>query len=152
MTKEEKNTLLTYIKSEVQKAKENAAKADEASKFIVSGPSQSGDKYHAQNAADLANSYVKELEKLNSEINGVNEEIAQFVKPISHVEVKYDDGNNLDFYFVEHAASLTKILFISRQSPLGVSIFGKKAGETFSYELGEGGEKRAFSGKILSVS
>jgi len=151
MTKEEKDILLVYIKEEIRKAKENADKADEASKFIISGPSQSGDRYHAQNAADLAGAYVQELEKLNKEISNTSETVNESVKPVSHVEIRYDDGNSLDFYLVENAASLTRFLFISKTSPIGVSIIGKKVGESFSYKLGEAENIRTFSGKILKV-
>lgn len=151
MTKEEKDLLQNYIKEEIQKAKQSALQADEASKFIISGPSQSGDRYHAQNAADLANAYVLELEKLNKEIENAKEEINEYIKPVSHVEVRYDDGNNLDFYLVENAASLTRFLFISKGSPLGNSIVGKKVGDTFNYKLGEGDSQKTFSGKILKV-
>ena len=151
MTKERKNETLVFLELEIQRAKENAEKTDEASKFIMTGPSQSGDKYHAQNAAALAKSYVKRLEKLKKEIQEAKEEPETIVKPTCYIEVEYDDGSKLNFYLVENAVSLAGFLFISSLSPLGSSILEKKVGETFTYEFQKDGAKRKFSGKIVRI-
>ncbi|OGM37924.1 hypothetical protein A3F01_02875 [Candidatus Woesebacteria bacterium RIFCSPHIGHO2_12_FULL_38_11] len=136
---------------EIQKAKENAKKTDEASKFIVTGPSQSGDKYHAQNAASLAQSYVNRLEELKLEISSAKDGVSQVAEPESFIEIEYEDKSTLEFYLVDNAVSLTRFLFISKDSPLGLALIGKKVGDSFSYELEENSSKRKFSGKILLI-
>lgn len=151
MTTEKKDLLLRYIESEIQKAKENALKADEASKLIISRPSQSGDQYHAQKAADLAQLYVSNLERLKKEISDARNETVDVIKPVCYVEIRYDDGSNLDFYLVKNAVSLTKFLLISVNSPFGSVVLGKKSGESFSYELRGGEGTKVFSGKIIKV-
>ena len=64
-----KNELSIFLSQEIEKAKNNALLTDEASKFIVTGHSQAGDKYHAEAAAKLAESYAASLKKLKKEID-----------------------------------------------------------------------------------
>lgn len=151
MTTEKKDLLLHYIESEIQKAKENALKADEASKLIVSGSRRSGDKDHLQNVADLAQLYVSNLEKLKKEIVDAKNETADVARPVCYIEIKYDDGSNLDFYLVDNAVSLTQFLFVSVKLPLGKAILGKKVGDNFNYVLEDNVSKRTFSAKVLKI-
>src|SRR3990172_5810629 len=145
MIAEKKKMILDFLEGEIMRARLNAIKTDEASKFVVTGPSQSGDKYHAQNAASLAASYVARLENLKKEISEADIALAQIVKPGSHIEIEYADASRLDFYLVDNAVKVTRFLFVSERSPLGSAIMGKKVGDNFGYELENAGGRRSFS-------
>src|SRR3990172_2777571 len=125
MTSEWKKSLLEILDTEIESAKVSVAKTDEASKFIVTGWSQSGDKYHAQMAADLAASYLKRLKDIRNEIEKSEVKVMHKVEPVSFVEVEYEDRSKLSFTYVANGVSLTRSLFISTNSPLGKAILGK---------------------------
>lgn len=151
MTSEWKEHLLSLLEAEVESAKEYVSKTDEALKFTVTGWSQSGDKYHAQVAAQMTRDYLGRIEKLKSEVENAKIRSLDKVEPVSFVEIKYDDGSSLSFTFVTNGVSLTRTLFISKDSALGKAIFGRKVGESFYYELVGGENTRKFSGKIVRI-
>lgn len=159
MTPNRKKSLLVFLEGEIKKARENAYKADEASKFIMTGPSQSGDKqslplrdkYHVEKAADLTHEYLQRLELLKKEIKAADETPKDTVEPVSLVEIEYDDKSRLQFILVKNAVSLAKHLFISTDSPLGRAILSKKVGDEFSYTLKQNDSQKRYSGRIVRV-
>lgn len=151
MTHERKGQLLEFLGLEIKRVKEVARKADEASKFILTGPSQSGDRYHSENAAELAKSYLKRLEKLVEEVKSAKEEILKLAQPVCFVEIEYEDKGRLSFVLVENALTTPGQVFISKNSPLGTAVLGKGEQESFSYELTDATDKKVFSGKVVKV-
>jgi transcription elongation GreA/GreB family factor len=151
MTSEWKTKLLVYLESEVHKARRNAAETDLASQFVVTGPSQSGDKYHSVKAAELTEKYLANLLNLKKEIENEPVKAVDAAKPICFVGIAYTDGGILTFTYVNKAVSLTQFLFVSKDSPLGRAILGKKAGDDFSYSLDEGMGNKLFKGTITKL-
>lgn len=151
MTKERKSQLLKLLESEIVKAKANAQKADEASKFKISGPSESGDKYHSEKAADLALGYLKNLEGLKKEIEAAREVAVNRAEPVCYVEVQFTDLTSMNFILVEKAVSMTGYLFLSTESPLGKAVFGKGVGSAFNYRPQSSDNSADVSGKIIAI-
>ncbi len=146
MTSGWKKNLLDFLAIEIDKARVSAQKTDEASNFIMTG-----DKYHAQKAAELTDQYLKRLEKLRDEIITSGDEIKTKAEPVSCVDIEYKDGARLKFILVNTAVSLTRYLFISIDSPLGKAVLNKKDGDVFSYSLNLGNKESNFSGKVLRI-
>lgn len=151
VTGEKKKELIEFIDTEIARLRQSAAQADEASKFIVTGPSQSGDKYHSENSAALAQEYLFRVIKLKKEIESADENPNIVALPVSSVEIEYEDANRLSFYLVKNAVSLTRFLFISLESPLGHAVFGKKVGERISYTPDSTKGTRFYSAKVIKI-
>ncbi len=149
MNKIKKAEILKALDLEILNIRESAQKTDEASRVPLIGWSASGDKYHAEMAASLANEYLERLSSLKKEISGANDEPSEFAQPVSLLKVKYDDSETLEFVLVENAVSTSRFIFVSKNSPLGKAVLGKKEGDTFSYTLGDEGKNH--SGQILSL-
>lgn len=151
MTTERKNKLLVFIDTEILRVTDSAQKVKVTLSHSLSGYSIAGDMFHAQNAKGMVDEYLERLKNLKKEITGALDQVAKKIVPVSFVQVKYADGNILDFYFVKDAVSLPGYLLISKDSPVGKGVFGKKSGDTFSYVIEQEGIKKTFRGKIISV-
>ncbi|MDD2822664.1 MAG: GreA/GreB family elongation factor [Candidatus Daviesbacteria bacterium] len=82
----------------------------------------------------------KEFLKLSTEKTRV-EEGAQFT-------VKFDSGEVIDdAIFAPLTVALEKVQIITRKSPLGEAVYGKKEEDVFSYQVGE----QVVSGRITAV-
>jgi len=101
---------------------------------------------------ELSQKYLERLDSLKEEIKNDASLDKTTINPVCQVLVEYDDRSQLDFVLAENAVSFAKLLFISTRSALGKAIIGKKLGEKFFYEIEEKGEKRNFSGKVISIS
>lgn len=159
MTKEKKKKVLDFLDLEIEKVKTSAAKTSDAAGFVMSGFSEAGDKqsltlrdkYHAEKTAELTKQYLERLKALRKEIENSSVGVVNKAAPISYIKIRYEDGSELEFFLVENAASVTRFVFISKDSPLGKAVLGKKTGESFSYKLEDGMGKRSFSGKIVGL-
>ena len=148
MNKLTTQNILRKLNLEIVKIRENAEKTDEATKERLTGWSASGDKYHAQAAADLTKGYLKRLELLKKELEEAPTEIPKTIKPPCMVKVEYSDGGVAELILVKNAVSFSGTSFISIDSPLGKAVLDKSLGDTFSYNSAGG---NIYSAKIVAI-
>lgn len=152
MNKLRKEYLLKLINKEVAKAELAAqATAEAARQLKNASPYQAGDRYRSESSAQVARQYLERLKALRDEIVASPDKIYSKVKPVSFVELVYENGENAEFYYVKNVALLPGIMVISKNSPIGLAIFGKKQWDSFTYEVDSGGEKKSFSGRIIHI-
>lgn len=152
MNKLRKEYLLNLIEKEITKA-ELATRATQDSALVLkkASPSQAGDRYHAEAASSIAKEYLARLRNLQEEISKSPDKIYTRVKPISFVELFYENSEKVEFYFVKNGALLPEALLITLDSPLGASIEGKKLWDNFSYEVDKGNKRASYSGRIINI-
>jgi len=148
MNKARTDKLIGLLALEIEKIKESAQKTDEAANMVTTGLSESGDKYHTQGAADLTKSYLKRLNLLKKELESATKDNSKTAKPPCFLQISFSDGGFTELYLVKNAVSLPSISFISSDSPLGKAVYGKKAGDIFSYSLNDSNN---YSGKIVEI-
>ncbi len=152
MTKSRKNELLRLINIELGKAEISTEKTSaDVKTFGKYSWSESGDKYHSESAAELAQEFLANLRKLCEEVESVNDEKSDSASPVSYIEISYDSGETAKFYLVNKNALLPGILLITPNSPIGKAVIGKKEKDGFSYEIISAAKKKVFSGKILKI-
>lgn len=152
MVKTRKEALLKLINLEIEKAQISTEKTSvDVKTFGKYSWSESGDKYHSESAAQLAQEYLANLRKLREEVEASNKEKSAVALPISYVEIVYDSRESAKFYFVNKGALLPGVLLITPSSPIGQAINNKKEGDSFSYQIGKGDKTKEFKGKIVKV-
>lgn len=109
-----------------EKRKNNAiGSALEIAKSAALSPSQAGDRFHSQGAADLAKEMYETVENLRNEIEiGVNQEIPEFTSVPSYIKLE-----GLEVYLVNNPILLKGFNLISKESPLGSGLESKKVGD-----------------------
>ncbi len=129
-------------------AKESHRSANEASRELTASYSAAGDAEHARNSANLSMQKYSAIKKLSEELQkSLDREVPGEVAAVCYVLVKFADGNKKELYFVENPVFIGGYNLISRDSPLGKSLVGKRMGESFSYTSGE----QKFEGEILEI-
>lgn len=151
MVSEQKVKLLNFIDSEIVRVTESADKVKVTLSHSLSGYSIAGEMFHAQNTQGMVNQYLERLKKLKSEVEKASDGVSEDVRPVCSVNVRYEDGNILGFYFVKEAVSLPGYLLISVDSPFGKAIIGKKEGDMFKYAIVQDGVNKSFKGNILKI-
>lgn len=122
--------LLDLIKIEFKKAekrRDNATdSALEIARSAALSPSQAGDRFHSQGAADLAKEMFETVLNLKNEIElNVNQEIPEFVSVPCYIKLE-----GLEVYLVNNPILLRGINLISKESPLGSELINKQVGDT----------------------
>lgn len=121
--------LLNIVNSEFEKAKKNyeliKKAAQEINASASASPSQSGDRFHAQGAADLAKQKLEAITNLKNEIElAVDENTPDVVTPPCFVNFGGEE-----IYLVDNVVTIGGLKFVSSKSPLGQNLLGKKVGD-----------------------
>ena len=95
---------------------------------------------------------------MRDEILSSSDTDSQRVELPCFVKVRYKDGNEMscragsgsarEFLLASSAASLSGVVIISKDSPLGKAVMGKDQGDNFTYKLDK---SREFEGIIEEV-
>ncbi len=119
--------------------------ADSLNKATQASPSASGDRYHAENQAELNQILLQSLVTFKQELD---EEILSntpmFVRPITFIKAVIN-GQEKEFYLVNNPVKV-EANFVSINSPVGMALHGRKVGEEFEF-----GEEPKISGKIIDI-
>jgi hypothetical protein len=129
----------------------NKLRIEYVSKLLDIEIGKAGDKYHSESAAELAKNYLSSLKSLREEITSSPDKTYSVAKPISFIVLGYDNGERTEFYYVKKGALLRGTLFMTPDSPIGKAVYGKKEGDSFSYEIEKGDEKVSYSGRIVNI-
>lgn len=152
MNTTDQKELLEIVKTHLDKARVAATEARWAAKRMRGASrSQQGDRKFFENAADLAESNLAELEELSKVIDNQKIDTKKLVEPICTVELEFGKGEKTKFFFIPARAGITDSRFLTPQSPLGQAILDKKTGEKFAYEIDQEGQRKSFSGKITKI-
>lgn len=141
--------LIEKVESELKKANDYAAKTKEAAleiaKSAAASPSQSGDREHSKNQAEIAAEYLKNLEVSRELLLSIEQNTPQKVQANVFVKLEYDDGQVQEYYLVKNPIKLSDLKIISKESPLGKSLLGLKIGDKFKVT------DPPLSGKVLEI-
>ncbi|MFZ5932559.1 MAG: hypothetical protein ACOYT7_00515 [Patescibacteria group bacterium] len=123
------SNLLNIVNNELKKASKNYELAGKAAQEITvsaaASPSQSGDRFHAQGAVELARQRLETVRNLKNEIeSAVGEEAPQLISPPCFVDLGGEE-----IYLVGNPIITSGIKFVSSESTLGQSLVGKEAGD-----------------------
>lgn len=152
MNKLRRDYILNLIDGEIAKKELSVQLTTDFAKALKDvSVSQSGDRYHSENAAAISHDYLKALKSLRKEIETSSLRTSSVCKPVSFVEIVYENGENAEFYFVKKGAFLPKVMLITKKSPIGAAIYGKRKWDSITYEIDNGGEKKSFSGRIIHI-
>lgn len=152
MTKSRKDELLRRINLELGKAEISTEKTSAGVKtFGKYSWSESGDKYHSESAAELAQEFWLNLKKLRDEVENANDEKSISATPVSYLEISYNSSETAKFYLVNKSALLPGILLITPNSPIGKAVIGKKVGDDFSYKIKLPEKSKLYKGKIERI-
>ncbi len=98
--------------------------AEEVAVAASLSPSQSGDRYHSQSAADLAKQTFEVVKSLRDELKSdIDKDINVVGAPCF---INFDDDQ---IYLVNYPVLINGFKIISSKSPLGLNLLGKKAGD-----------------------
>jgi transcription elongation GreA/GreB family factor len=143
-----KKKVLNLIDSEIEKAKTTSGRALSSTvktgSILVKGKEDLA-------GADLAKSYLEKLKALKNEIKSLSNEKNLKINLGSFALVRYEDGSLLEICIVKNPVSVPNFLFVSKDSPLGSLLLGKKEGESFSYNNTEDETDKNFSGVVIRV-
>ena len=105
------------IDAEFQKAEKgynNAKKsAQEIARSAALSPSQAGDRYHSQGAADLARERYESILDLKNEVEEKGETVC----------VRYNDQ---EIFLVDNPVLISGFTIVSTKSPLGIKLLNEK--------------------------
>jgi len=123
------NLLLDFVITEFKKAeKRNKNATDSALEIARSAalsPSQAGDRFHSQGAADLAKEMFETVSKLKIEIEkNIENKIPETVSIPCFIKLE-----GMDIYLVDNPILVNGFNLISKESPLGSSLVRKKVGD-----------------------
>lgn len=128
--------LIKSIETELLKARDFAHKtkraAQEIAKSAAASPSQSGDREHSKNQAEIAEDYLKNLEAAYFLIKTIQANIPQKVEGNVFIKLKFKDNRIENYYLVENPVKVTGLKLISTASPLGSALIGLSVGDAFS--------------------
>lgn len=129
-------------------AKSSRKAAQEVTGGVLTSYSAAGDIEHATNAANLNEEKVNKMKLLLDELEEALElPIPEKIEPVSFFWVKFSDGNLGEFFLVDNPVYVEGFKIISKDSPIGKVVLGKKVGEGFEYEV-DGGRT---SGVVLGI-
>lgn len=98
----------------------------------------------------MAKSYLEKLRVLKNEIESLSEKSNSEINLGSFALVRYEDGSMLEICIVNNPVSVPNFLFVSKDSPLGSVLLGKREGESFAYNT-DGERSKNFSGVVIRV-
>jgi transcription elongation GreA/GreB family factor len=108
--------------------------ANEIAKSSYNSPSQSGDRFHSQGQAEIAQEKAERLESVLTRVKReLENKVPEKIFPICWVNLEYEDGIKDGFYYIDEPLSLPGYKFVSSNSPFGGSLAGKKVGDSFEY-------------------
>ncbi len=141
--------LLQKLEIEISKASaiSNATKieADSLSRATPASPSASGDRYHAENQAELNRILLQSLITFKQELDEELEtNIPMFARPVTFVKAIVNNQER-EFYLVNNPVKVDAN-FVSINSPVGMALHGRKIGEEFDF-----GDDPKISGKIIDI-
>jgi len=96
----------------------------EVSASAAASPSQSGDMFHSQGAADLAKQIFENVGNLKNEIETNLDVEVLSVKPPCFINF-----GGLQIYLVNYPVLISGYKIVSSKSPLGDNLLGKKVGD-----------------------
>jgi len=132
MERDKKEYLISKIKTQLLLAGERANQNREtATKFSNASPSMSGDRHYFESHAKFSTKQVEAYKKLLNEVESVSEKIVTTVEPVCFVELKFEDGDIIEGFFVSQTVLIPGILLFTPNSPVGTAIIGKGVGENF---------------------
>lgn len=147
MNRSRKKKVLNLIDSEIEKARTTAGRALSGA-VKVGSVSVKGKK--DLGGVDLAKSYLEKLRVLKNEIESLSEKSNSEINLGSFALVRYEDGSMLEICIVNNPVSVPNFLFVSKDSPLGSVLLGKREGESFAYNT-DGERSKNFSGVVIRV-
>lgn len=119
---------LDAIGTEFNEAKRNYEQTKKAAEEVAVAaslsPSQSGDRYHSQGAADLAKQTFENVRNLRTEIEANLDKNISFIDPPCFLNLGGDK-----VYLVSYPIIVKGFKIISSKSPLGLNLLGKKMGD-----------------------
>jgi hypothetical protein len=98
--------------------------AQEVSASAAASPSQSGDMFHSQGAADLAKQALENVISLKNEIETNLDSGISVVKSPCFINF-----GGIPVYLVSYPVLISGFKMVSSKSPLGISLLGKKVGD-----------------------
>lgn len=134
--------LAKRIESEIEIAQKSANANKHSANLIagglVGGYSIAGDVEHVRNTAKLSHDRLQKLLTLKDELDKSSAVAPVTANPICFVTIE-SGGEQKSFYLVKNAVYVSGLSLISPNAPLGISLIGKKVGDT------------SHLGKILSI-
>lgn len=141
--------LLDAIEKELKKAKTFAANtktaAQEIARTAAHSPSQSGDREHSKNQAEIAEDYLKNLIVTKNLIASVIKNVPEKVEGNVFIKLEFATGISEEYYLVENPVKLEGLKLISINSPLGQALAGLRTGDLFSVK------EPPLKGKIIEL-
>jgi len=145
--------LLQSLQEKVRKAGEYAVKtkesANEVAKSAAGSWSAAGDREHSRAQAVIVEENLNKLKRASKEIETfIGKPVPEKIEPVCFMTLIYDNGEEKEFYLVQHPIHLQRFNLISLKSPLGQSLMGKRVNEKFEYEL----EGQKTSGRVAKIA
>ncbi len=117
-------------------AKSSRKAAQEVTGGVLTSYSAAGDIEHATNAANLNEEKVSKMKLFLAELEeALTFPVPQAVQPVCCFSVKFEDGGSQDFILVNNPVYVEGFKIISKDSPIGKVVLGKRVGESFEYEV-----------------
>lgn len=124
------------IKNAQRIAEGNKRSAIESAKTAAVSWSAAGDRWHAAGQAQITKERLFRLEKLYLELKGsTNQSLPEQVSVPSYIKVNFG-GEVKELYLVENPTLLGQYQLISRDSPIGSLLLGKKPGDVVMFNAG----------------
>jgi transcription elongation GreA/GreB family factor len=134
MTEERKSQLATLIGNQLERLRIATDKAvDTARKYKNASRSEEGDRAHAENSAEVMKQAVMQMELLLREVETSTTEPREVVECPSFVSFVTDRERVA--LLAKSSCHIDTLTVISPESPLGKVLLGKKAGDTFQYDV-----------------
>ena len=147
--------LETVLRREIKRAERqaNSSKraAYEIARAAASSWSMAGDRTHAEGQAQIAEENLAKLKKLMEEIKLSMKKFPEKIELLSFIVATKNGEREEDFYLVQTPVFIKGFTLVSTESPFGQAILNKRVGDTFKYKVVVDGQKKAISGKIISI-
>lgn len=122
--------------------------ADSISRAAPASPSSSGDRYHAEQQAEINTERLNQYKALKSEIEeSITKPLPTKIEPVCYFKFGYVndiDTSKYDHYLANTAGFRT----ISVESPVGKAVLGHKVGDSITYTVNE----KSMTIKIIEIA